>query len=387
MREVSKTLVKQADSCDKELGFGVAPITNHFGRLLANRNWPVFLRHRDAKRPAKIGVFVQCRVADSFRRVVPDSALLQPTVLAAVVGTYSPTDPQLERLSSGRSDFDLSLHFDCRTSTVSKTEMLQYNGLFLFLVGLKQFPDPTALRRYLGRLSPKAIRQLARLHDQLRWQLFNLPQARTRLTFHLDSVVLTLYGKQQGARLGYNPKKKGRPSYHPLLCFEAHGQEFWHGSLRPGDAATNTGARALVTRCLQKAPSTIARSRIRLLADSGFFSGRLVEDLDQAGCGYMIVCSKAKSYLPMAEGAGFKELSFGWAVAEFRFKPQRWTAEHRFIMVRRPVPEDPQEAEQLTLLRQGRYSYSCLPTWTCSPGWCGRLIADAPTWNGPSGNC
>jgi hypothetical protein len=194
---------------------------------------------------------------------------------------------------------------------VSKTEMLQYNGLFLSLVGLKQFPDPTALRRYLGRLSPKAIRQLARLHDQLRWQLFNLPQARTRLTFHLDSVVLTLYGKQQGARLGYNPKKKGRPSYHPLLCFEAHGQEFWHGSLRPGDAATNTGARALVTRCLQKAPSTIARSRIRLLADSGFFSGRLVEDLDQAGCGYMIVCSKDKSYLPMAEGAGFKELSFG----------------------------------------------------------------------------
>jgi Transposase DDE domain group 1 len=228
--------------------------------------------------------------------------------------------------------------------------------------GLKQFPDQTALRRYLRRLSPKAIRQLARLHDQMRSQLFDLPQARTSLTFHLDSVVLTLYGKQQGARLGYNPKKKGRPSYHPLLCFEAHGQEFWHGSLRPGDAAAHTGARALVGRCLQKVPSSIARSRIRLLADAGFFSGRLVDDLDQAGCGYIIVCSKAKSYLPMAERAGFKVLSFGWAVAEFRFKPQRWTAEHRFIMVRRPVPEDPQEAEQLTLFRQGRYSYSGLVT-------------------------
>jgi len=241
---------------------------------------------------------------------------------------------------------------------VSKTEILQYNGLFLWLVGLEKFPDQTALRRYLRRLSPKAIRQLARLHDQVRGQLFDLPRSRTSLTFHLDSVVLTLYGKQQGARLGYNPRKKGRPSYHPLLCFEAHGQEFWHGSLRPGDAAADTGARALVARCLQKVPSNIARSRIRLLADAGFFSGRLVDDLDQAGCGYIIVCSKAKSYLPMAERAGFKELSFGWAVAEFRFKPQRWTAPHRFIMVRRPLPEDPQEAEQLTLFRQGRYSYS-----------------------------
>jgi len=241
---------------------------------------------------------------------------------------------------------------------VSKTEILQYNGLFLSLAGLEKFPDQTALRRFLCRLSPKAIRQVARLHDQIRAQLFDLPHCRTSLVFHMDSVVLTLYGKQQGARLGYNPKKKGRPSYHPLLCFEAHGQEFWHGSLRPGDAASNTGARKVVEICLGKVPSTIARSRIRLLADSGFFSGRLVDDLDQAGCGYVIVCRKAKSYLPMAQRAGFTEVSGGWAVAEFSFKPQRWKAEHRFIMVRRPLPEDPEEAEQLTLFKQGRYSYS-----------------------------
>lgn len=241
---------------------------------------------------------------------------------------------------------------------VSKTQILQYNGLFLSLAGLEKFPDQTALRRFLGRLSPKAIRQVARLHDQIRAQLFGLPRARTSLVFHLDSVVLTLYGKQQGARVGYNPAKKGRPSYHPLLCFEAHGQEFWHGSLRPGDAASNTGARKVVEVCLRKVPSTIARSRVRLLADSGFYSGRLVDDLDQAGCGYIIVCRKAKSYLPMAERAGFKEMPYGWGVAEFRFKPQRWKAEHRFVMVRRPLPEDPEEAEQLTLFKQGSYSYS-----------------------------
>jgi hypothetical protein len=245
---------------------------------------------------------------------------------------------------------------------INKTEILQYNGLFLSLVGLQKFPDPTALRRFLRRLSPRAIRQIARLHDQLRAQLFDLPHRRTSLTFHMDSVVLTLYGKQQGARLGYNPRKKGRPSYHPLLCFEAHGQEFWHGSLRPGDAASNTGARALVQRCLKKVPSAIARSRIRLLADSGFFSGKLVDDLDQVGCRYIIVCRKASSYLPMAERAGFQEMRFGWAVAEFRYQPQKWKEEHRFIMVRRPLPEDPEEAKQLTLFHQGDYSYSAFVT-------------------------
>src|SRR6266487_1838037 len=154
----------------------------------------------------------------------------------------------------------------------------------------------------------------------------------------------------------------GRASFHPLLCFEAHGQEFWHGSLRPGDAAANTGARALVRRCMEKVPSRVARSRIRLLADSGFFSGKLVSDLDQAGCRYIVVCPKAKLYLPLAQKAGFQEMSFGWAVAEFRFQPRRWEAEHRFIMVRRPLPEDPEEAQTLSPLKAGRFAYSAFVT-------------------------
>ena len=126
---------------------------------------------------------------------------------------------------------------------INKTEILQYNGVFLSLLGLSRFPDQSTLRRFLKRLPPKAIRQLVALHDQLRTQLFALPKPRTTLVFDLDSVVLTVYGKPQFAKVGYNPKKHGRRSYHPLLCFEAHLQEFWHGSLRRGDAATHTAAR------------------------------------------------------------------------------------------------------------------------------------------------
>jgi hypothetical protein len=245
---------------------------------------------------------------------------------------------------------------------VNKTEILQYNGLFLSLVGLERFPDQTALRRFLRRMPPAAIREMVRLHDRIRAELFAFPQPRTQLEFHMDSVVLTLYGHQQGARKGYNPRKKGRPSYHPILCFEAHGQEFWHGSLRPGDAASNTGARFMVKHCLEKVPSQIARSRIRFLADSGYFSGKLVEDLDQAGCGYIIVASKVKNFLSAAHGAGFKPMHFGWGVAEFHYKPQRWKQAHRFVVVRRPVEEDPDEADQLTLFQVGRFKYSAYVT-------------------------
>jgi hypothetical protein len=64
----------------------------------------------------------------------------------------------------------------------------------------------------------------------------------------------------------------------------------------------------------------------------------------------------------MAEKAGFKDLKLGWGVAEFRHRPQRWKQEHRFIAIRRPLPIDSEEAAQLTLFKDTRYSYSILVT-------------------------
>ena len=38
-------------------------------------------------------------------------------------------------------------------------------------------------------------------------------------TLDVDSTILTRYGDQQGAKRGFNPKKPGRNSHHPLLAF------------------------------------------------------------------------------------------------------------------------------------------------------------------------
>jgi hypothetical protein len=58
--------------------------------------------------------------------------------------------------------------------------------------------------------------------------------------------VLVVYGRQEQAKIGYNPIKRGRPSYYPLLYFEGQTKDFWHGELRPGDAHTASETLALV---------------------------------------------------------------------------------------------------------------------------------------------
>jgi len=245
---------------------------------------------------------------------------------------------------------------------INKVEILQYNGVFLDLLGLDQFPDQSTLRRFLKRLPPASIRQLARLHDQLRHLLFALPKTRTSLTFDLDTVILTIYGHQAGARLGYNPKKRGRRSYHPILCFEAHLQEFWHGSLRPGNAGVSTGVVFFVRRCLAKAPPKMGRGRIRFRADAGFYGYRLIAYLEQVGCGYAIVARLHPNLKERAQHCRFQRMTPDWAVGEFCYQPRSWKTPHRFVVVRRPLPRDPTEARQLTLFKDQKYTYHVLVT-------------------------
>lgn len=246
---------------------------------------------------------------------------------------------------------------------INKTEILQYNGAFLEMLGLERFPDQATLRRFLKRLSPKTIRQVGRLHDSLRAHLFALPNRPSSLTFDIDSVVITVYGKQQGAQVGYNPKKHGRRSYHPIFCFEAHRQEFWHGMFRPGKAGAATGARSFIQACLDKAPSAIARSRIRFRMDSAFYGRPVIEFIDGTGCGYVIVAKEYSTIKKRARSCRFQSAGNGWEVSEFHDKIQQgWDKLHRFVVVRRPIPEDPIEAGQLRLFKDKKYAYHVFVT-------------------------
>jgi hypothetical protein len=57
----------------------------------------------------------------------------------------------------------------------------------------------------------------------------------TSITLDTDTTVHTLYGRQMGARKGYNPKNKGKKSYQPILTFIAETHEYVGGELRNGD--------------------------------------------------------------------------------------------------------------------------------------------------------
>jgi hypothetical protein len=145
------------------------------------------------------------------------------------------------RYSSGEMLLALLYPMILGLERIETTQLLRQNGVFQYLTGLPSYPDATSLRRFLLRIAPITLPKLRALHDRFLHRFTVRRGVPARLVFDLDSTVLVVYGKQEQARIGYNPIKRGRPSYHPLLCFEGQSRDFWHGELRPGDVHTATG--------------------------------------------------------------------------------------------------------------------------------------------------
>lgn len=249
-----------------------------------------------------------------------------------------------------------------RIRRIYDTEILHYNGCFGSLLGLKDFPKPSTLREFLKSLTPKELEGIIRVHDLLRRKMFVLPNPRTSLIFDLDSTVLPVFGwKIEEARVGYNPQKPGRPSYHPLICFEGHSRDTWCGILRSGDTHPASGAQALWATCRRKIPKYLYRIRIR--ADSGFFDHKFIEPLDEEGIGYAVV---AKMTEPIQEKVQILRYHTfrknGWQVARFTYQPHNWKRPHRFIVVRRPKPKCKEKENQLTLWEFKDYFYHTFVT-------------------------
>lgn len=241
---------------------------------------------------------------------------------------------------------------------LSRTKILQSNSSFQRIIGLRTFPYASSLRRCLKRIDSKTIQGINKVHDQLRLKMFQL-NPRTSLLFDLDSSVLTIYGRFiEEAKKGYNPHKRGRRSYHPLLCFESHSKDFWHGVLRPGNAYTAFGAAEFWQECRAKLPSYIYR--IRLRADSGFFDHKFIEPLDEEGVGYVIVAKITSAIRRQLESLRYHRFKKDWGAAEFSYKPWKWKKPHRFIVIRRPLPQ--KNSEQLTLFTMTRYAYQVFVT-------------------------
>jgi Transposase DDE domain group 1 len=113
------------------------------------------------------------------------------------------------------------------------------------------------------------------------WALGLLPARECGYTMDLDSTVLERFGEQEGVLPGYNPRRHGRPTHHPLLAGLAEAKWILHGWLRSGNVATANNVRAFTDECLALLDGLATISLV--WADNGFFDGKFLDFLEEKG--------------------------------------------------------------------------------------------------------
>lgn len=226
---------------------------------------------------------------------------------------------------------------------------LRSNGTFQYLTGLPSYPDPQSLRRFLLHAAPEFREQLHRLNDQLLRHFIHLPDHRSRLILDLDSTVVTVFGRQEGAAVGYNPRYRGKRSYDPLLCVEANSAFLWDAELRRGDAGTWAGSVELLAGCFLSTPSDIRELRVR--ADAGFGYHPVLEMLEARPAQYAVVARMTASLKRALGGLRYQRLNPRWEIAEFEHRASEWAQSRRCIVARRLIEETDPEPTLFTLER------------------------------------
>lgn len=226
---------------------------------------------------------------------------------------------------------------------------LRSNGTFQYLTGLQSYPDPQSLRRFLLQAAPEFREQLHRLNDRLLQQFIHCPDHRSRLILDLDSTVVTVFGRQEGAAVGYNPRYRGKRSYDPLLCLEANSSFLWDAELRRGDAGTWAGSVELLASCFLSVPSGIRELRVR--ADAGFGYHPVLEMLEARPAQYAVVARMTAPLKRVLKGLRYERLNPRWEIAEFEHRASDWPRSRRCIVARRLIEETEPEPTLFTLER------------------------------------
>jgi hypothetical protein len=250
----------------------------------------------------------------------------------------------------------------CGGNRYEHFEVTRRDEVIREIFGWKKMSGHKAIGRYLSKFDQGTNQRIFREMNQ--W--FFGGMKFDNYTLDCDSTIMTRYGEQEGAKKGYNPKKRGRKSQHPLIAFVDESRmvsNFW---LRSGDSHSANNFLSFLEDTLEN----LRGKKIGLLrCDSGFYSKEILEYLEgDRKINYIISARFSRAIKnKIVKEKSWMRLGEGIEIGETRYKAENWKEERRIVMVRQDVRLRPEAAgKQLRLFADEilyrNYRYSCFIT-------------------------
>jgi hypothetical protein len=157
-------------------------------------------------------------------------------------------------------------------------EAMAHDPLFAHLAG-GHIPSVDMLYDDLQRFGPEELVCLEELMAGI--TLERLRRRRPKLIHvDIDTTVCPMFGMQEGAVPGPNPRYPGRPSYHPMLARVAEVDGICGALLRPGDTSFGEADVPTIVRWIERVreavgPDCVIRVRIDAAGDCALLLKKL----------------------------------------------------------------------------------------------------------------
>jgi hypothetical protein len=201
------------------------------------------------------------------------------------------------------------------------------------LLGMSRVVSEDSVRRGLSKIDEEAGRIWMCRH--LRETVDVLLQEPWILD--CDTTIKPLYGHQEGAVLGYNPHKPGRPS-HAYHSFQISSVRLiLDVMVKPGNEHASKHSEPHIWELLGRLPRDDWPSLVR--GDKGWGSERNMARCEQEGVPYLFKLRRTKGVRRtvdrMVSERGWLDAGKGWEGKEATIRLKGWSRSRRVILLRR----------------------------------------------------
>jgi hypothetical protein len=152
----------------------------------------------------------------------------------------------------------------------SDVNYLRNDAVIPELFKIKRIAGDDTIRRFFKSLD---VQRASEWINQASKNMYNVLPEQYILDW--DSTVITRYGNQELAEVGYNPAKRGRKSHHPLLAIVADTRLCFHYTLRAGNTVSSSDA----VKCMEQAIGLVGKDKQPWLnrGDIGFGTDKIMK--------------------------------------------------------------------------------------------------------------
>jgi hypothetical protein len=223
----------------------------------------------------------------------------------------------------------------CGANRFLHTEITRSDSVLGKIFDWKKVPGQDAYKRYFGKFTQSINQQVGHHFFRYFFQSLQL----NYFTLDIDSSVITRYGRQEGAKKGYNPMKKGRNSHHPIIAFVNDVKmvaNFW---LRSGNSSSANN----FVGFLEDTLSVFGDKKVGLVRlDSGFFSKDILDYLEHKQLKYIVAAKFTHPIQHLIDKQDFwLQVDEGIEICDKQYQANSWQKPRRIVVVRQKISRRP----------------------------------------------